>query len=216
MVRARFFFPVLTAITLAAQEPNVPDILNLRQTMGAGQQGAATPQGEPLLEGAQATRGAETRASDTEATRQKPTEQERLQMEIASAKAREKAPKRFAEDLFRYRQASSTTTDGGCGRRLRAGNGGPGPGQCLRQRHLQRPGPRGRPGPPRHPAGRNTQGRRHESGGRQGRCPGEGGPAVQPDFRGLDGHQTPGGPDLRSGGGRTFRAATWCPASAAS
>ncbi|BDU75303.1 polysaccharide biosynthesis/export family protein [Mesoterricola sediminis] len=40
-------------------------------------------------------------------------DQERFQAEIAAARAKEKAPKRFAEDLFTARQSASTWTEGG-------------------------------------------------------------------------------------------------------
>ncbi|BDU71090.1 polysaccharide biosynthesis/export family protein [Mesoterricola silvestris] len=108
MIRPRFTGIFFTALALVAQEPGATDFQSLRQAASAAQAGGALA-ADATPRAASAPRSPQT----PEAARQAQTEQDRIQAEIKAAKAREKGPKRFAEDLFATRQASSTGTEGG-------------------------------------------------------------------------------------------------------
>ncbi len=105
MVRPPLVGIMFTALSLVAQEPGLPDLQSLRQAAAAAQAGGAAA--------ADATPRTAAARTTPEPVRPTQTEQDRIQAEIRAAKAKEKGPKRFAEDLFATRQASNTGTEGG-------------------------------------------------------------------------------------------------------
>lgn len=109
MVRPRYLGVLSTALSLVAQEPGLPDLQSLRQAAMAAQMGSAAAT-EAAPRGTTAT--VRTQLAP-EGVRQIPSEQDRIQAEIKAAKAKERGPKRFAEDLFTTRQASPSGTEGG-------------------------------------------------------------------------------------------------------
>lgn len=100
---------MFTALSLVAQEPGLPDLQSLRQAATAAQVGGAVASDASP----RATTGAARTQTAPETARQTQNDQDRIQAEIKAAKAKEKGPKRFAEDLFATRQASPTGTEGG-------------------------------------------------------------------------------------------------------
>jgi len=97
MTPFRFIGPIFMVSILVAQEPGTAELANLRQA-------ASDANPRPVAPG---------KTETLEATLKRESDQERQQKEIVAAKAREKGPKRFAQDLFSYRQAPVSTTEGG-------------------------------------------------------------------------------------------------------
>jgi len=109
MLRPRYVGVLFTALSLVAQEPGLPDLQSLRQAATAAQLGGAAAT-DAVPRGTTAT--ARTLQAQ-EGARQAPSEQDSIQAEIKAAKAKERGPKRFAEDLFATRQTSPSGTEGG-------------------------------------------------------------------------------------------------------
>ena len=102
----RLLFPLVTGVALVAQIPQGMDLQGLKQA--AGQAGAASP--EITSTKLVATPEAAPTPQETQRQRQ---EEEKQDEEIRSLKVREKAPRRFAADLFAVRQRGAVATEGG-------------------------------------------------------------------------------------------------------
>ena len=104
MLRYRILAFCLLAPALWAQDPTqiTPQSLVAPSTAPVEASAEPKPKAESPL-----------RARAAESTQPTPAEQDRQIAEIAMAKAKEKAPRRFAEDLFASRQIPLTSTEGG-------------------------------------------------------------------------------------------------------
>jgi len=104
MIRYSIFALCLLAPALWAQDPTqiTPQSLVAPQT--APVESSAEPKSKVELP---------LRTRTAESTQPTPAEQDRQLAEIAMAKSRDKAPRRFAEDLFASRQIPLTSTEGG-------------------------------------------------------------------------------------------------------
>jgi protein involved in polysaccharide export with SLBB domain len=110
MSNSRALGTLFISLSLVAQESGTPDQQALRQLAGV----ASPQQAQALADSVTSRKAPSLQQEPTQdAQREQQANLARFQAEIKAAKARENAPARFAEDLFKFRQAPLSSTEGG-------------------------------------------------------------------------------------------------------